>query len=170
MIKDIIISIIQFLILDFCQIFLLNNIYFLGFINPMIYIWFIILLPFVTPKWLVLLSSFLLGVSIDIFSADTGINAFVCVFVGFLRPALLNAFSGNIDNTSYLRPSLSSLGFKNFFFFTASTVFIHHLLYFAIDIFSFAEIMQVLARTLLSSVVTIILILLLDMIFFKRSE
>ena len=170
MIRDIVICAVQFIILVFCQVFILDNIYFLGFINPMLYVWFIIMLPFATPKWLVLVSSFVLGVCIDVFSADIGINACVCVLIGFIRPALLNAFSGNIDNVTFQRPSISSLGLKNYLPYMALTVFIHHLLYFPIENFSFDEILTTLLRIVLSSVVTIILILLSDMIFFKKNE
>ena len=170
MIKDIIVSIIQFVVLVFCQVFLLDNINFLGFVNPMLYIWFIIMLPISTPKWLVMLSAFLLGVCIDVFSMDVGTNACVCTFIGFIRPALLNAFSSPMDNTIYKRPSLSCLGFKDFTLFVASIILIHHFLYFVIEIFALSEILQILARTFISSIVTLTLILLLDMIFFKKRE
>ena len=170
MIKDILISIFHFIILVFCQVFLLNNIYFLGFVNPMLYVWFIILLPFATPNWLVLILSFILGVSVDVFSADVGINACICTLIGFIRPMLLNFFSGNVDNVTHTRPSSVSLGVKNFLLFTSSVVLIHHFLYFFISIFSFSEILQILLRSGLSSVVTIGLIILLDMIFFRKNE
>lgn len=126
------------------------------------------MLPFATPKWLVLISSFILGISVDIFSSDIGINACCCVLIGFLRPMYLNLFSGNIDNVAYLRPSMSSLGVKNFVLFTSTMVLTHHILYFIVETFAINELLQLLLRILLSSIVTIVLILLLDMIFFKR--
>jgi len=170
MIKDIIVCIIQFIILLLCQVLILNNVYFLGFINPMIYIWFILMLPFATPKWLVLIISFVMGIMVDILSNDVGVNVFTCVFIGFLRPIILNIFSGNIDNNSFLRPCAASLGFKNFLFYIMTLVAIHHLLYFTIEIFSFQEIIQILLRTVLSSLVTILSIVLLDMICFRKSQ
>ncbi|MBP3253112.1 MAG: rod shape-determining protein MreD [Bacteroidales bacterium] len=170
MLKDILITVFQFLILLLCQIFLLNNIQFLGYLNPMLYVWFIIMMPFASPKWLVMICSFLMGLSVDVFSSDIGINACACVFVGFLRPVLLNIFSGNIDNVAFMRPSISSLGFKNFLFFVSSVVLIHHTIYFTAEIFSFDEAVQIILRILFSSCVTILLIILLDMIFFKRKQ
>ncbi|MGP1515401.1 MAG: rod shape-determining protein MreD [Bacteroidales bacterium] len=170
MIKVVIISVIQFLVLLFCQIFLLNNIYFLGFVNPMLYIWFVLMLPFATPKWLVLVTSFVLGVSVDIFSSDIGINAFVSVFIGFIRPTILVTFFDGLDNVSYLRPSASSMGFKNFFLYVLILVLTHHFLYFTIAVFSFKEILQIMGRTLLSTVITTALILFLDMIFLKKNK
>lgn len=169
MIKDIIYSAIQFILLVLLQVFILDNVALWGFINPMVYIWFIILLPYGTPKWLTLLSSFLLGICVDIFAGDIGINAFACVFIAFLRPILLSSFSGNIDNPSQ-RPSISTQGFINFLFFTLSMTLVHHLLCFFISTFAWVEIIQVLLRSLMSSVITILVILLLDMIFFRKAE
>ncbi len=170
MIKDIIKSAVQFIVLLLCQVLILNNVYFLGYINPMLYVWFIIMLPFSTPKWLVLVASFLMGVCVDVLGNDVGVHAAVCVLIAFIRPALLNVSSNNIDKTSLAQPSVATMGFKNFLLFIVLTVAVHHLLYFVVEIFSFGEILQILLRTLLSSVVTIALILLFDMLFFKKKE
>ncbi len=170
MIKDILLNVVRFVLLVCLQVFLLDNVHFLGFINPMVYIWFIIMLPFATPKWLVMVCGFAIGMCVDVFSADIGINALACVLIGFLRPMLLSAFSGNIDNASFGLPSINSLGVKNFVFYALSMILIHHLVYFSVEVFDINEIGQILARTILSSIVTLIIILLLDMIFFPRKS
>ncbi|MDO5760537.1 MAG: rod shape-determining protein MreD [Bacteroidota bacterium] len=169
MIKDILISVIQFIVLVLLQVFVLDNISFWGFATPMIYVWFIMLLPYDTAKWIVLLSSFVLGMSIDVFSGQTGIHAFACTFVGFVRPVLLNTFSGNID-TSNVRFTMARIGFANFIFFTLTTVFIHHLLCFLLGVFSFAEIGQTLLRCVLSTLLSSFMIVVADTIFFKKTE
>ncbi|NJK85385.1 MAG: hypothetical protein HC906_04860 [Bacteroidales bacterium] len=56
----------RFIILVLLQVFVFNNIHLSGFIVPYIYILFILLLPFETPGWLLLVSAFLLGFSIDV--------------------------------------------------------------------------------------------------------
>ncbi len=170
MIKDIILSLIRFVLLVCLQVFLLDNVHLFGFINPMVYIWFIIMLPFVTPKWLVMVSAFAIGMCVDVFSADIGINALACVLIGFLRPMLLNAFSGNIDNAAFELPSISSLGVKNFVFYALSMILIHHTVYFFVEVFALNEIGQILARIILSSIVTLLIILLLDMIFIRKKS
>ncbi|MBQ9254196.1 MAG: hypothetical protein IJ180_05410 [Bacteroidales bacterium] len=167
MIRDIVISVIQFIVLVFFQVFILDNIALWGFVNPMIYVWFIILLPYGSARWLTLVASFLIGICVDIFSGDIGINAFACVFIGFIRPFLLNAFSGNIDNVMQ-RPSITTQGFVNFLAFTTSIVFVHHLICFLVGTFSTAELLQILIRTIVSSLVTIVFIILLDMIFYRQ--
>ncbi|MBR1769013.1 MAG: rod shape-determining protein MreD [Bacteroidales bacterium] len=169
MLKDILISLVQFILLFFFQVLVLDNISLWGMVNPMVYVWFIILLPYNTPRWLTLTSSFLLGICVDIFSSQMGINAFACTLVAFIRPLLLNAFSGNIENT-FQRPSASRLGFVNFLFYVIILVAIHHLTYFLLGTFALNEIISVLFRTLISLAATVIIIILCDAVFFHKQE
>ena len=57
-----------FLFLLCLQVFILNNINFLGYINPYLYIAFIFLYPLEENKFPLLFLSFILGISIDFFS------------------------------------------------------------------------------------------------------
>lgn len=65
-------NIIRFVLLVLAQVLILNNIQFLGYINPYIYILFIFSLPYRTPQWLILSLAFILGLTIDIFSKTWG--------------------------------------------------------------------------------------------------
>ncbi len=169
MIKDVIIGIIQFIVLVFFQVLILDNISLWGFANPMVYVWFILMLPYNTARWLTLLSSFLLGMSIDVFSGQIGIHAFACTFLGFIRPVFLNMFSGSIENTSR-RPCVARLGFVNFLSYSFILVFIHHFICFLIGIFTFSEIGQTLLRCIVSTLFTTVIILIADLIFFRKNE
>ena len=68
-------SALLFIGLIFLQIIVLNNINFLGYINPYFYIFFIFLYPIKKGDASILILSFLLGLFIAIFSASGGINA-----------------------------------------------------------------------------------------------
>ena len=74
-------NIIRFVVLVFIQVAILNNIQISGFINPYMYVLFILLLPFETPNWILLVLSFFLGLSIDIFSNTLGMHASASVFM-----------------------------------------------------------------------------------------
>jgi len=62
----------RFIFLVLFQVWILNNLRVGGYINPYFYIYFVLLLPFSAPKWLLLVSSFLLGISIDLFMNTRG--------------------------------------------------------------------------------------------------
>ncbi len=86
-------NIIRFVVLVLLQVAVFNNIQLSGFLNPYVYILFILLLPFETPSWLLLILSFLIGFCIDIFSNTIGLHASACVFMGYMRPFVLNLIS-----------------------------------------------------------------------------
>ena len=82
-------NIIRFMVLVLVQILVLNNIQVSGYIVPHIYILFILLLPFETPRWLLLIAAFALGITVDLFTQTHGMHAAATVFIAFLRPWVL---------------------------------------------------------------------------------
>ena len=89
----IIINVLRFFALILLQVLVLNNIQFSGYINPNVYVLFILMLPVQTPGWIVLISSFLLGISIDMFSDSLGLHATASVLIAFIRPNIINILS-----------------------------------------------------------------------------
>ena len=82
-------NIISFILLVLVQVLALNNIQFLGYINPYIYILFILSLPVRLPQWITLLLGFVLGLTIDTFSNTMGTHAFATVLIAFLRNGII---------------------------------------------------------------------------------
>jgi rod shape-determining protein MreD len=74
MINPIVSNTFRFLFLALLQVVVLNNVGLFNLFNPYLYILFIILLPFETAPFFVLLFSFLLGLSIDTFSSTDGMH------------------------------------------------------------------------------------------------
>ncbi len=168
MIKGLPKEIILFISLVFAQVFIFNNIQFSGLINPNVYVLFILLLPFSTPGWLLLLSSFFLGISVDIFSQTLGMHAFACVFMAALRPITLKILStreGYIPNTS---PRIADYGFIWFFRYAFVLIFFHHLALFYVDVFSFHGFFRTLLRVILSVTFTVIIVLIEQYLFERK--
>jgi len=94
--KTVIILLVRFILLVFAQVFILNHLNLDGYVNPLLYTWFILLLPFFTPGWVLLLTGFLLGISIDLFTATPGLNAAATVLMAFLF-TISPCFSWNIS-------------------------------------------------------------------------
>ena len=81
-------NIIRLLVVVLLQVFIINNIEISSMINPYFYVIFILLLPFETPGWILLMSAFSLGLVVDLFMNTPGLHAASCVFMAFLRPYL----------------------------------------------------------------------------------
>lgn len=150
------------------QVIILNNIQFSRFINPYFYIVFIMLLPFETPKWVQLVSGFLLGISIDAFSQTYGIHASASVFAAFLRPYVLNLIAPREDYEVGTLPRLHYYGFNWFIKYCTIMVIFHHVFLFYIEVFTFQDFFQTLHRALLSSLFTIVLIVLSQYFIYKK--
>lgn len=165
--NQIFINIVRFSVLMLLQVIVLNHINFTGYVNPYAYLIFILLFPFDASKTLLIFLSFLLGLSIDIFSDSGGVHAAACVLVGFLRPMLLK-FSFGVSY-QYNAVKLNKVTFKERLLYVALMVFIHHFVLFSLEIFSPSHIVLILTSTLFSGIFSVLLILCI-LLLFKTKE
>jgi rod shape-determining protein MreD len=149
---------IRFILLVLIQVLILNNIRFLGYINPYIYILFIFLLPVKFPKWLSLLFAFGLGLIIDSFSNTPGMHTFSTVLIAFLRNPIINLYT-NIEEGTNPTPSFSSFGVGPFIKYMITLVIIHHATFYFLEVFSFHDWDYTLLKILLNILVTSTIIL-----------
>ncbi len=151
-------NILSFIILVLVQVLALNNIQFLGFINPYIYILFILSLPVKLPRWVTLLLAFVLGLTIDAFSNTMGMHAFATVLVAFSRGGIIKLFT-SIEEGSNPVPSFYTFGVGAYIKYVVFMVLLHHTTLFFLEAFSFTNIWLIIFKIILSSFVTILLIL-----------
>lgn len=169
MTSKVFINIIRFLILVFLQVFILENINLRGYINPYLYVYFILLLPFETPGWLLLISSFVLGFSIDTFLGTLGIHTASSVLMAFSRPLVIKAIPSRKDFEPGMKPSISDLGFLWFFSYSLILILVHHLALFYIEVFRFTDFFNTFLRVVISSFFTLLLVIIAQYLFFKAS-
>lgn len=158
----------RFILLVLLQVVVFNNINFLGNINPYLYIVFIALFPVKNNRSIIIILSFLLGLSIDIFSDTGGIHAAACVLIAYIRPVILKFSFGMIYEHQTIKFNTVEFGEK--ITYISILTIIHHFVLFYLEIFSIAKITLVLQKTLFSSIFTILLIILMTIIFSKRTK
>jgi rod shape-determining protein MreD len=151
-----------FIILVLLQVLLFNNIQFSGYVNPYVYIMFILLLPVEIPSWLLLFVSFGVGITIDFFSSSPGMHSSATVLAGFVRPYVLRITSPRDGYELGADPSMVAYGFRWYLTYTTIIVLIHHTALFYLEIFRITDFFRTLFRVLLSSVFSIIFILLIE--------
>lgn len=154
---------IQFVLLVLIQVLLLNNIQFSGFVNPYLYIIFILWLPFEIPKLLLLLLAFALGFSIDLFSSTIGMHTSACVFMAFCRPLVLRLIAPRDGYEANQTPGIQDFGFSWFLVYAASLTILHHLFLFFVEVFRFSDLFFTLGRMLLSSFFSLSLIIIFQL-------
>jgi rod shape-determining protein MreD len=151
-----------FIVLVLLQVILFNNIQFSGYVNPYVYIMFILLLPFETPAWILLPLSFILGMVLDVFSGSPGMHTSATVFAGFVRPSVLTLVAPRDGYEGRSEPSIMNYGIRWFLVYTTLMVLIHHTVLFYLEVFRFAEFFRTFLRVLLSSVFTSSFIMILE--------
>lgn len=151
-------NIFRFFLLTAVQVFVLNNIRFMGYINPYIYFLFFLLLPVRFPRWVLLLLAFAQGLLIDSFTNTPGIHAFAAVFIAYLRHPVILLFT-SIEEGANPEPSFHSFGIAAFIKYIVVMVFFHHALFFVLEIFSFTDFPQTLLRIGINSLLSIFIIL-----------
>ncbi len=155
--NEVIINTLRFIFLVFLQVLLLNNINLAGYINPYLYVLFIILYPLDGNKSLLIFLSFLLGLSIDIFEDSGGVHAAACAFIAYIRPIVLKYSFG--ISYEYNSVKIRKADPMERLTYIAVMIFIHHFVLFSLEIFSFQHIFLLLKSTLFSGIFTIIVIL-----------
>jgi hypothetical protein len=161
--------VIYFVFLVLIQVTVLNHINFMDHVNPYIYILFILALPFSVSKSGVLLLSFLMGFTIDLFVATPGINAAAMVFLGFLRNILLPFLEPRDNYEPGTHPSVAEYGWAWYMRYAVILVVLHHIALFFLDAFSLKNGGTTLIYSLYSSVFTLILIVLSQSSTSKRT-
>lgn len=157
----------RFIILVLFQVLVLNHINFLGYINPYLYILFILLYPLKNNRAIFILLSFFLGLTVDLFLDSGGVHAAASVTIAFIRPFVLKFSFGAVYDHQTMKFGNVEFG-SRLTYFTILT-FIHHLILFTLEIFNLFKIILILQNTLFSSIFTIILCVLATIIFSRRN-
>lgn len=162
------INLLRFTLLVLVQILIFNRLNFFGFINPLIYVLFIYWYPIKENRTTFLITSFLLGFSIDIFSDTLAINTAATLTIAYFRPLLMRfVFGVNYEFQSF---KLNSSTKVQQFTFLALLIVIHHITYFTLEIFSFTNSLLIIQKTLTIGLATLILSLLFISLFSTRKE
>lgn len=170
MIERIIILTLRFILLVLLQVLVLNNIRLFGYINPFLYVLFVLLLPVEMPGGLVLLLSFLLGTAVDFFTNTPGMHGAATVFMAFVRKYLLKLMAPRDGYEPDKPPGIGNMGIVWFLTFSLILVFLHHMVLFYIEVFRFREFFTTLLRVFLSTIVTVVLVILSEYLFIKRKS
>ena len=165
--KEVVLQILFFVLLVLLQVLVFSNMY-IGPYVPYVYVVFIITFPIKSERTVFLLSSFLLGLSLDFFFSSGGVHAAACTIIAYVRPQVLKFSFGRSYEFQTIKLSKASKPAK--FAYFSILIIIHHLVLFLLETFNLSFILYSLKSTLFSSVYTILLSLVLVSLFSKTKE
>jgi hypothetical protein len=159
----------RFIGLVLLQILVLNNIQFSSILNPFLYVYLIIVLPVDFRPSIALLLGFLLGLSVDVFCQTLGMHTIATTFAAFCRPYILLYMSPRDGYGFFWQPSVKQLGWFWFMTYSGLMILAHHLTLFLVEMFRMSGIINTLSKTIGSTILTLILILIIQLVFVNRS-
>ena len=147
-----------FLGLVLLQVLVLNQVHIGGYATPFFYIYFILKFNSRVGRNNLMLWSFFLGLTVDVFSNTPGMNAAVATCLAFFRAPLMRLVTLR-DMDEGFRPGVKSLGFSSFFRYTLLTCTLFCSLLLMIDTFSFFNLPVLLFKIVTSTIATVLCVL-----------
>jgi len=161
-------NIIRFLVVVIFQVLVMDNVMINGYMVPYIYLLFILLMPFETPRWIQLFSGFILGLGIDLFEHTPGMHTFATVLIAFVRPYLLILLAPRDGYEPDTFPRVHYYGFIWFLKYTLIIIVIHHFALFYLEVFQLKDFLSTLLRVILSSILSASTIVLSQYFVFRK--
>jgi len=161
--SNLLINIFRFVSLILLQVVLFNNIELFHFVTPYPYILFILIYPLNSNRAGLILASFFLGLILDAFDNTGGVQAAACVSLAYFREAFLK-FSFGVSYEYHMMRITEKFSAELITYLSISIVF-HQLILFSLEIFNFQFAFEILLRTVLSSLLTLVFIIILIFLF-----
>jgi hypothetical protein len=135
------------------------------YLHIFIYPVFLLLLPINIPSPLTLALGFLLGISVDFFYNTLGVHASASVCSAFLRPYVLRFLEPRNGYNINYSPTIARVGAGWFVRYASLLLTIHLFFYFSVEAFTFVYIADILLKTLVSFVISLVFVLIYQLIF-----
>lgn len=147
-----------FIALVLLQVLVLNNMHINGYATPFLFIYFILKFNSRISRNSLMLWSFAIGLTVDIFSNTPGMNAAAATCLAFCRTSLIRLVTLR-DVDEGFRPSIRSLGFSSFLRYALFSSVLFCMLLLMLDIFSFFNLAKLILKIVTSVIATLFCIL-----------
>lgn len=158
----------RFALLILVQLLVLNHVYLGGYVMPMLYVLFILMLPTDTGRIPLLLIAFGTGLIVDVMSNMLGFHALACTVVAMLRILFADRILTRNEPVAIAIPSIYSVTPQYFISYLMLLLAAFYLVFFTVELFGFRHFGGVIVTTLCSTIVTTLLTVLYQLIFLKK--
>ncbi len=158
------------IILILAQATVFNHVCLFNVAVPFVFIYVIFRLPITLSLNWVLTISFLLGLSIDIFSDTYGMNALACTLTAMIRRQVLHLYIPREDDLSSTEPSMRTIGTAAYIKYLFTMTLIYCTLISVIEAFTFFDIAGMVLRIACSTILSGLIMLGIDSLMSKRRE
>lgn len=160
----------RFALLMLLQLLVLNHVYLGGYVMPMLYVLFILMLPTDTRRIPMLLIAFGTGLLMDVMSNMLGFHALACTVVAMLRILFVDRILTRNEPVVIATPSIYSVTPQYFISYLMLLLTAFYLVFYTTELFGFRGFGGVLLATVCSTLVTTLLAVLYQFVFLKKDN
>jgi len=159
-----------FVVVVLLQIFLFNNLNLSLYINPLVYVVFLLLLPMEIHAALLLVLALLTGVTLDLLTGTAGLNTIASLATAFFRPFILLLIVGKETIHDGGIPGSAHLGAAKYIRYSFIVILFHCLIFCSFESFPGPYYYLTLARVILSTLVTAFFVYWIQLLFAGRGS
>jgi len=165
-------NIVRFCVLILFQVYVLDKIRLHQMVTPYIYFIFILWLPFKINRTVLMLLSFILGMTLDSFRHHPGFHAAACLLMAYVRPFIINLMIPQEGaETNYEEPSFRSMGgMLPYLIYSGLLIMLHNSWLFLLEAWQFADVWYFFLKTLLSTAIGLLLVLITELLFSRNQK
>jgi len=169
--KNLITNLLYFILFILLQVLLFKNLVLFGISFSFFYVCFLLFLPFEIATVSLLFIGFFTGFVIDIFYDSLGIHSASCVLLMFIRGFWIKSITPRGGYEVGSIPTIESMGWQWFSFYSLPLIFIHHFALFYIEAGGFEGVFFfTLSKVLASTALTFLVIVLFQYLFMVRRK
>jgi len=158
------------LLLGLVQVFFLKNLALFGFAFGFLYLLGILILPTSIQSFPLMLIAFFMGFVIDVFYETIGMHTAAATLLAFLRPFWLKVTSPGGGYDEVEEPNLAELGVGRFISYSFPLILVYSLAFFTADQWGTGGFFSIINKSILSSIFSTLLVILVQLLFFKRKR
>jgi cell shape-determining protein MreD len=164
--------IVRFVLFILFQVFVLSKIPPLHqFIVPYLYFLYILWLPFSMSRPGLLLVAAIFGLVLDLFVRTPGLHMAACLLVAFLRPFMISLLMPKeATEISYQEPSIKSMSIIPYTLYVVVLTIFHHVYMVLLEWLHFGTFWYFSGKVLATTAVSLLLILIAEMLFPRKSR
>lgn len=161
-------GLVNFVVFILLHVFIFENFVLYNTAFCFFYVGFILFLSFDVDHVVYLILALAIGVGVDVFNDSLGVHASATLAMAFVRPFWLSMITPRGGYDTINMPSIKALGFQWFLAYAFPLIFFHHLILFFVEAGNFYYFFNKLLKIFSSTLLTFIILVLYQYIFFRR--
>lgn len=158
----------RFVLLMAIQLMVLNHVYLGGYVMPMLYVLFVLMLPTDMGRIPMLLTAFGTGFLVDVMNNMLGFHALACTLLAMMRILFADRILTRGEPVTIEVPSIYTVTPQYFISYLMLMLGMFYLVFFTVELFGFRSFGGVILATVASTMVTTLMAVLYQYIFLRK--